>query len=263
MRFLPLAVCLLAFQVQSQTITVNSYAFAAPSSLNVGLVSFWALEEPSGTRYDGEPTPGVMDLTDNNTVTNAPGIVGNAAFFIAPNGEFLSHADSPELSRGNFDWSLVAWSKATTLTGSMVIVSQWSVTPSQQRSWRLWFDSGAGKYTFGVSDNGINDSAELADAVFGLPVTNVWNFHVIIHDAVNNQLRISTNDGTPTTLGYSAGVVDSTAPFDIGARGFTPAADHWDGAIDQIGIWNRVLTAGEITTLYGGGTNPPPCCPFP
>jgi hypothetical protein len=247
--------------VHGQSIFINSYAFSAPSSLNISLVSFWSLEEASGTRFDGEPTPTVQDLTDNNTVTQVAGIVGNAAFFTAANSEFLSHADSTELSRGDFDWTITGWSKALTLTGSETIASQWSVTPSQQRSWRLWFNSGTGKYTFSVSPDGIA-STDLQDTVFGTPSTNTWDFHVIIHDSVNNQISIQTNAGTPNTLGYSTGIHDSTGPFDIGARG-TAGADFWNGALDQIGIWNRVLTAAEITALYGGGTNPPTCCPFP
>lgn len=258
--------CLLTFllllsasNLEAQRI-INSYAFASPSSLNVGLVSYWALEEASGTRYDGEPTPGVMDLTDNNTVANVAGKVGNAALFVSANSEFLSHADSTELSRGNFDFTIVAWSKATTLAASMTIASQWSVTPSNQRSWRLLFNSALGKYEFEVSSNGTLVQA-VADTIFGTPVTNVWNFHVIIHDSVNDQLSIQTNAGTPNTLGgYALGVHDSTGPFDIGARG-TAGADHWDGAVDELGIWDRKLTTTEITALYNGSAGRT-CCPF-
>lgn len=257
MRFFPLF--FLALSLQAQIISVNSYAFSSPSSLNVGLVSYWALEEASGTRFDAEPTVNVMDLTDNNTVTQTTGKVGNSAFFTLANSEFLSHADSTELSRGNFDWTFACWSKATTLAGNETIASQWSVTPSNQRSWRLWFNSATGKFTFSVSSDG-TATQDLGDTNFGTPVTNVWHFHMVTHDAVNNQLRISTDDGVPNTLGYALGVFDSNGPFDIGARG-TAGSDFWNGAIDECALWDRALTAGEITEFYNLG-NGKTCCPI-
>ena len=59
-------------------------ADAAPLRLpsnpgTTGLVSYWALDETSGTRYDSH---GSNDLTDNNTVGYTTGVQGNAADFI-------------------------------------------------------------------------------------------------------------------------------------------------------------------------------------
>jgi hypothetical protein len=31
---------------------------------------------------------------------------------------------------------------------------------------------------------------------------------------------------------------------------------EWEGEIDDIAIWNRVLTAAEVATLYNGGREP-------
>jgi hypothetical protein len=241
----------LVCSLHAQTITVNSYIFNPPSSLLDGLVSYWALEESSSTRYDSETNPLVMDLTDNNTVTSVAGKVGNAAFFDNANTEWLSHLDSVELSRGNFDFTIVAWSKIRAFVGNMVIASQWSLTPGNQRSWRLWYNSSVGRYEFEVSNNGTAVQA-LQDSVFGGTTTNTWHFHVCIHDTVNNLLSISTDNGTPNTLAYALGVFDSTAPFTIGARG-TAGADSFDGTLDECGIWDRVLTPAEITYLYNSG----------
>jgi hypothetical protein len=193
-----------------------------------------------------------MDMTDNNTVTSVAGKVGNAAFFVGANNEWLSHLDSTELSRGNFDWTFVCWSKATgPLSPNMVIASQWSLTPGNQRSWRLWYNASIGRYEFEVSGNGTATQA-LADSAFGSPPTNVWHFHVVIHDSTNNIISIQTQAGPPNTLAYTLGVFDSTGPFDIGGRG-TAGSDGWDGAIDEAGLWDRVLTTTEISYLYNSG----------
>jgi len=240
---------------------IDSYKFVQSSTLNSNLVSYWKLDEASGTRVDSEPTGTPQDLTDNNTVTQVAGIVGNAAFFTSANTEWLSVADSTDLSVGDEDFTICAWVKLINLTGDKIIASHWSTTPSNQRSWLLRLNSSIGKYEGAVSSDGTSAGVTtLADINFATPPTNAWHFVVFSHDSVNNQLKLSTNDGTPVTLGYSAGVHDSTSTFDIGGRGTSGADPMW-GAIDEVGFWKRILTAAEITALYSAGAGKT-CCPF-
>ncbi len=251
---------LFAVSASAQNLVIDSYKFAQSSTLNDNLIAYWKLGEASGTRVDSEPTGTPQNLTDNNTVTQVAGIVGNAAFFTSGNVEWLSVSDSADLSVGTEDFTIAAWVKLVNLTGDKIIASHWSTTPSQQRSWLLRLNSAVGKYEFAVSSDGTSATVTtLADINFATPPTNAWHFVVASHDAVNNQMKISTNDGTPVTLGYSAGVHDSTGDFDIGARG--AGADPMWGAIDEVGFWKRILTAAEITALYNAGAGKT-CCPF-
>lgn len=52
-----------------------------------------------------------------------------------------------------------------------------------------------------------------------------------------------------TTVNMHTGVGQGTHPFYIG-RGFNGA--YFDGMIDDIGVWSRVLTASEVSSLYNG-----------
>lgn len=228
-----------------------------PSSLNTGLIAYWALEEGSGVRGDDEPTGTPQDLTDNNTVTSVAGINGNAAYFTEANAEHLSHVDSADLSVGNIDFSVTAWCKGTTLNGNAVIVSHYKQS-SSHRAWRLWFNSAIGKYAFTVSNDGAA-TADVNATVFGTPPTNVFHFVAAWHDSVANVIGISVNDGTPNTLAYALGVFDAPAAFYIGGR--DPGSDLWDGAIDEVAFFKKVLTSAEITELYNGGAGKF-CCPF-
>jgi hypothetical protein len=72
------------------------------------------------------------------------------------------------------------------------------------------------------------------------------------HDSVGNTINIQVNNGTADSAAHNLGVFYGTAPFAIGARD-AAAADYWDGLIDEVGFWKRVLTADERTTLYNGG----------
>ena len=113
----------------------------------------------------------------------------------------------------------------------------------------MWFDSGANRWTLGLSSDG-TQSTNIAANAFGAPSTNVWQHIVVQHDAVNNQMSITLNGTFTSALPYNGGVHNSTGVFQIGAR---PTAGFFDGAIDECVGWRRVLTASEIIELYNSG----------
>ena len=91
-----------------------SLPWSSGSSLLTGLVSWWNLDETSGTRAD---SVGSNHLTDVNTVGYAAGKIGNAASFVAANNETLS----TETALFEDDFTLSMWVK-TPLTGTIYIL---------------------------------------------------------------------------------------------------------------------------------------------
>jgi hypothetical protein len=77
------------------------------SGLATGLVSYWELEESSGTRNDSH---GSNNLTDVNTVGVATGIQGDAADFVRANTESLTITDASQTGLDiTGDMSLSFW----------------------------------------------------------------------------------------------------------------------------------------------------------
>lgn len=72
------------------------------ADLSTNLVSYWELEESSGTREDSH---GANDLTDNNTVLYGTGKQGNGADFEATNSEYLNVASSLGAYNDTFTYS--------------------------------------------------------------------------------------------------------------------------------------------------------------
>ena len=182
-------------------------------------------------------------------------MVGNASFFDLANSEYLSHADSTNVSVADQSFSITGWAKATTLVGGMVIASHGRQAVNQ-RSWKLWWDSSVGKFEFSVSNDGVT-SDDVDAIIFGAVSTNVWNFVVGVCDH-NNIIKISVNAGLQNTAAHLSGVHDSTALFIIGARDL---ADYWDGAIQTL-RYGRKHNNEQKSQLCAGGTAPPACCPF-
>jgi hypothetical protein len=214
-------------------------------ALTDNLIAFWELEEASGTRVDAH---GTNDLTDNNTVLQGTGKVVSCADFERDNTEYLSRADNADLSTGDIDFTIAAWVTLESFTAAHTVWGKWGSTNGVREYW-LYCWTNLDRFQFTVQDG---DGAVNADAL-GAPSTGTWYFIVCWHDATANTVNIQVNNGTVNSVSYSFGIVDTTAPFHIGANAENGSNHHWDGLIDQVGFWKRVLTADERTELYNSG----------
>lgn len=217
-------------------------------ALTDNLVCYWRLEEASGSRAD---EVGGRTLTDNNTVTSATGKQGSAAQFVRANSEYLSAASHASLSPGDTDFTLQAW----VYLDSKPSGSQMRVIDKYQVGFKeytlLYYQSGD-RFELVVSANGSSDSAYVDANTFGAPSTGTWYLIHAWHDSVNNQIGIAVNAGTADTASHSGGVYNSAAAFEIGRN--ATSGYHWDGRIDEVALWSRVLTGSERTQLYNGGS---------
>lgn len=209
---------------------------AAASTLLDSLVSWWSLDEASGTRVDSH---GSNDLTDNNTVGQAAGKVGSAASFVAANSEYLSRADNASLSMGaGVEMTVAAWAKTASDPATNVPVAV------HADGWYL--DCGASvRYRLFIV--GATSGTALVEA--GNQTVGEWQFVVAWYDLA--KLYIQVNLGTIFEAAFANGIKDSAQEFRIGGR--ADAALYWNGDIDEVALWKRVLTADERSELYNSG----------
>lgn len=221
----------------------NETARTASSGLNAGLVAFWKLDEVSGARAD---SVGANHLTDNNTVTQAAaGKVGSAAQFTAASSESLSIADNAAVSTGDIDFSFAAWVYLDSKGADRVILGKAGATTE----YLLRYVSSSDRFQFYCA-NGASNGNVLAN-VLGSPALATWYFIVVWHDATANTLNIQVNNGTTNGTFYSAGVADGANGFRLGAQDNN--VDYWNGRIDAVGFWKRLLSGAEVTSLYNSG----------
>jgi hypothetical protein len=223
---------------------INRRVVLGGNTLPGSLVSYWTLNESSGTRLD---SVGSNHLTDNNTVTAAVGIVGNAGQFTAANTESLSIADNALLSGGDTDFTVSAWFYVDSLAANRTVVSKYNTT-GNQREYLLRVLT-TGSVNLFLSGDG-SASTSIATAT-GAVVTGQWYFCVFWHDSVANTGNVQLNNGTVVSVAHTTGVFDGTADFRIGVFGTT--GEPFDGRIDEVGFWRRVLTAAERGALFNSG----------
>jgi hypothetical protein len=228
---------------------------AAASSLLTDLVSYWRLDETSGTRFDSVST---NNLSNNNTVGFAIGKIGNAASFVRANNEYLSSSSSAFDIAANEDFALSFWYRGTGTpspnTNEIILGKGKGILGDPNGGWALNLQQSPQRFQVGFNDAS-------GSLVTGTGLTNyndgAWH-HIAINfdrsgDAV---LIVDGNTGTPdVTLDISSHTGAVAAVFDFFlARFATSVGINFSGELDELGFWKgRILTNTEITQLYNSG----------
>lgn len=214
-------------------------------TLYTSLISYWSLDEVSGTRSDSKST---NHLADRNTVTSTTGKVGISAVFASANSERLNIADNTALSVGDIDFYCTGWIYATSDDGTTQVVAS-KGGASGQRAWQLqinWAGS-TNRFEFLVY-NSSDVSTQVNSAAISV---NTWYFVEIWHNATSNQIGIAVNR-TQTTASHTTGVKNDTGNFTLGALN---SGSNYTGRIDEFGFWkNYIPDTTRRDWLYNSGS---------
>jgi hypothetical protein len=234
----------------------NGRALTRAGLLN-GLVAYWKLEEASGTRYDSH---GSYDLTENVGIDNGTGVKGNCAISNSTYYDLRSLliTPAPYDSVGS-SWSLSFWMSTngeqdtnqmfpnawtncclfaiTTLDGVLTVGGT------------VWHDP--------IGQNQPTSTVVSKSGVYGGGFVHVAVTHNlatktvrVYYDGVEEHMFVY-NDvlcGVSPLNGFENDILSMFAG-DISGTGYAGP-----GKMDEVGIWGRELTAGEVSALYNGGS---------
>jgi len=224
------------------------------STLKDGLISYWALDEASGTRADSH-TANSFDLTDVNTVLSGTGAVyATCADMERTNSEGLTHADNDAFSPSSL--TITAWVKFESFPGGANITSIFSKDDyalTATREWNLYYSDSDNKLKFIVFYGSSFFSADTAANSLSLAT---WYFLVARHDQ-GTGVNLSIDNGTPITSAGNHTMNSSTAPLAVGGihnGGVLAPAFGFDGLIGPVSMYNRSITDSEVTLLHNSGT---------
>ena len=223
---------------------------ATTSAYKTNLVSWWALDETSGTRYDAH---GSNDLTDVNTVGYGTGKVSNGADFVAANVEYFTVDSNSTLQTGGTDFTVTLWfyTHAIAINNSYLI----SKVATSNLEFQLTIRYVDNLLRFVLWDAGTTAKALNSSVAISI---NTWYFAAIRWNNTTKLQEVIINAGTPTTATQTgAAITSGTAPFRIAnsAGGVAPidSTVNHDGLIDEVAFWKRVLTNDEVSWLYNAG----------
>jgi hypothetical protein len=228
-----------------------TFTTTAGTTMLTNILSYWKLDEASGVRADS-----VSVSSNNLTVGPADhvvaGKIGNA--FKSNNDTWLTIADNASF---NFtgDVTISGWLKVSTTAASIIVsvFSKWSTDGARQVI--LIWNGYVNEFQFTATSNGLSATAQTAH-VAATFVLDQWYFVIGWYDNTAHTLNIQV--GTGSTFGSVASQA-FTGPIAHTSAG-VQMPSYYDGtgytnygAIDEIGVWTRVLTAGERSSLFNGG----------
>jgi len=229
---------------------------AEPDSLLTDLVAWWSLDEASGTRVNAH-NPGTHDLTDNNTVGQTTGVVGNAAAFVVANDESLSCAYHADLIPGDTDFEVCGWAKfASTSDNTAAIICSTTADTSLNTngSWAVTRSGTNAQIHARVRK--ADDSGVIATA--GINITyDTFFFYDFWYDSATQTIYLEVNrSGAPQSASvgqHCLSTGDALMPLRIGGLVATRTIE---GAADIIRIWKgRLLTTDEKNRIYNSGAD--------
>lgn len=212
-------------------------------ALTDNLIAYYKLDESSGNAVD---TIGSNTLTNSNVTYTTSKILNGAVF----NG---SSAKLTNTSSG--------LGTASTLT-----VSMWANFTSTQQGVMLIVDNGSDNAQIQIK---ANDNAGAGSA--GYFNLSTWNgstsknvsFNGSYNDGLWKHVVFQLNGATMTIIVDNTTVASGdSGNFAVGLStiklGSALSDVQWyNGSIDEVGIWNRVLSASEIDELYNFGNASP------
>jgi len=260
-RILMLVIALVVIFGSSGTLYAADPAENCPSDLLVLL----RLDETSGPNYADYYD--VHNATASSSPTATAGIVNGGQLFGAN-----SKIDIPD-NGTEFDWaagasfSLECWLKTSVKQGGVAIGRYRTDNPETNVSWWIGLDND-GYAKMEIKDNNNTNSILIASTNLA---DNQWHHVVAVRNGVTQHNKIYV-DGVEVADLYVALPGDFTCPAPTNVTvGYLSRGDdyspeyHFNGLLDEIGIYTRALTAQEIAAFYNGGspaghcgTAPPP-----
>jgi hypothetical protein len=203
-----------------------------------GLLGEWLMNEgTSTTAHDSSGNGATMTLSGTPLPLWVPGKHGTGIKFDGSNN-YLTSASTKMLPSGSA-MTISSWVKLTTnKSWSTVMAHAWI---QRGGTWDLFTDS-AGRAIFGVYDTSQHNS------IFTGLVPGVWYNIVGIYDGSNANVYVNGVAGTPAS---APGItLDTTGGAGATTISQNPGSSSMNGIIDDVRIYNRVLSTAEIQQLY-------------
>lgn len=234
------------FFVATSFLAICAYA----QDLTDGLIACYSF---SGNATDG--TANHYDGTVNNATLIADrfGNANSAYHFNGSSSSYISFPSNP-FKIDNYSYSM--WVNATSFPGAGttgIVLSVGDVVTSRQTTINLGNLYSAGQF-LGWGGGSWNDAPTpfTSSAAQGaVPNLNQW-YHLVLTRS-NTHIKLYINGqfiGSEATNGYPAYYGTTTNAF-IGVR--CNYTQPYNGAIDDMSVYNREITQGEVTLLYQNG----------
>lgn len=222
--------------------------------LDSGLTGYWKLDDGSGTSAtDASTNANTGTLTSGPTWTT--GQIGGAVDFDGTD-DYIAMGDPASgvldiVDSTNF--TLSGWFNRDTFTTDDAIVSKRLGVASGNSGYIVYIDDATDKLTFEVSDG--TDEYQL-ESVSTFTATGWHHYTIVWDDSGSGQTKLYINGASEaaTATGTFANVNSLANSVSFLAGLYLDGVDTptlpFDGKLDDIRVYSRALSAGEVAQLY-------------
>jgi Concanavalin A-like lectin/glucanases superfamily/Protein of unknown function (DUF1573) len=222
------------------------------STLPSGLVLHWTFNTAniSGTTVTDSSNNGGTGTIYGNPAT-VSGKFNQALAFNGVNS-YVSMSGSDPATAFNNSVTLAAWIKTTNSTRTEGIISKFTAAGSA--AGYIFQTDAAGNVGLRIGAEDLNAYPAVVSDTTKINDGNWHHVAVVITMGTGAQFYV---DGQLSSTGamqvWEGG--DDGSTLEVGTSGYTPWANYFTGSIDDVQVYNRALSATDISTVfaYGGG----------
>lgn len=218
-------------------------------SISDNLVSYYKLDESSGNAAD---SVGGNTLTNTGTLTYDAGKINNGAVFSSTGPKYLSIADASQSGLDiTGDLSVCYWANLNVVNTYQHHIAKHDVVSNFGYLFGL---TNAGELRVIISSDGTTQTIGHSTTTIS---ATTWTFICQTYDASAGTVKFYKNGAYLTgedVTDLPTSIRNNTAPFSLGLcfNGGSPL-EPMNGMMDEVGIWNKILSSAEITALYNSG----------
>lgn len=212
------------------------------ANLSNGLVGYWKMDEASwsGTAGEVRDASGNGNNGQSQNATLTTGKFGNGGNFAGDN-DYVSIAESTSLQPGT-QMTISAWVKADALASDISLIDK----TNNGYGFALKLNSGTPQFRNGTGAAYSDLSATSTIS------TGVWYHLVGTLDSAGNKRIYINGSLSNISSGETFNGNSTSVPLKFGVR----TAAYYTGQLDEARIYNRALSADEVSQLYNFAPGP-------
>jgi hypothetical protein len=221
-------------------LTVNPPGAITPGA---GLVSWWAGENNT------TDTVGGNNGTALGNVNYAPGQVGQG-FLLNGTNSGVKIPAHPSLNVGLGEgYTMETWINPARVSGRQPL-AEWYDTEHQMFGTQFYVlgDFGAGTLFAGLVQ--ASGSSHMVYSAPGVIEANTWQHVAMTYDKASGVVVLYRNGVPVARRTVGSFVPQTTYDFYLGTRPGWDGPFYYEGVLDEMGLYNRALSSGEIAAIY-------------
>jgi hypothetical protein len=217
----------------------------SPEQRDEGLVAWWTFDDVHGQNIEDRTDNAHLGVVMGNAIQSSNGKAGKS-FVFDGDEDYIEINDHEQLSGGGKDMTVTAWFNTVDAGEFQHIVSKTADGSNKDYYLRI-LDS---RLRFGYEDSGNNwDTTDSNGEGIKTILSNRWYFGAFTYNFTNRQVVLYLNGTIEGQWVLPTDLPDTSGSLMIGIQGYDGDAG-FEGKIDDIRVYNRMLSEDEINQLY-------------